>query len=46
MRSCQHMLDLRYAPEVALRRSPLHGLVMQLSLFVSVFRPDALRAHM
>jgi len=45
-RTCQHMITMRRAPEVALRRSPLHGLVLQLSLLVSVFRPDALRAHM
>jgi hypothetical protein len=46
MRSCQHMLAMRDAPEVGLRRSPLLDLVVQLSLLISVFRGEALRAHM
>ena len=45
MRSCQHMLAMRHAPEVALRCSPLHALLVQLSLLVAAFRADALRMH-
>ena len=36
---------MRRAPEVALRRSRLLALVVQLSLFIATFRPDALRSH-
>ena len=39
------MLAMRHAPEVALRCSPLHALLVQLSLLVAAFRADALRMH-
>lgn len=45
MRSCQHMLAMRHAPEAATRRSLLRDLVVQLSLLIAAFRPDALRGH-
>ena len=44
-RSCQHMLAMRHAPEAATRRSLLRDLVVQLSLLIAAFRPDALRGH-
>ena len=45
VRTCQHMLAIRHAPEVALRRSRLHAQVVQLSLPVAAFRADALHSH-
>ena len=44
-KSCQDMLAIRRAPEVAPRRSRLHTQVVQLSLLIATFRPDALRSH-
>ena len=43
--TCQDMLAMRRAPEIALRRSRLLALVVHLSLQVAVFRPDALRSY-
>ena len=44
-KSCQHLHPMRRAPTLGARCSRLQHLVVQLSLLVAAFRPDALRSH-
>ena len=44
-KSCQHLHPMRRAPTLGARCSRLQHLVVQLSLLVAAFRPDALCSH-